>query len=115
MSGDGRRAMGSKSSGIAMKSKVFLSVALAAGVLSFAADAQQSFIRPPMVPQAIEMHLQQTRTLEQREAIVEKKVVAPSSSLHSVPGRGLQSSSKPAPKKVQRAAKPAAIVQESTI
>jgi hypothetical protein len=59
--------------GTEMKSGLMSGVALATGLLScITSFAQPGAMRVPMVPQAIETHMQQKRTLEQREAIGEK-------------------------------------------
>lgn len=59
-----------------MKPSLMSGVALAAGLLSCASFAQPGAMRAPVLPQAIETHLQQQRTLEQREAI-EAKAATP--------------------------------------
>lgn len=62
-----------------MKSRLTRGVALAAGLLACGAGfAQTGPMRAPMAPRAIEMHLEQKRTLEQREAIEAKAAAAPS-------------------------------------
>jgi hypothetical protein len=54
-------------------------IVLAAGLLTCGASfAQMGPMRAPMVPQAIGTHLEQKRTLEQREAIEAKAAAAPS-------------------------------------
>lgn len=53
-----------------MKSSLMPGAAFAVGLLSCVASyAQPGPMQIPMVPRAIEMHMQQTRTLEQREAM----------------------------------------------
>lgn len=62
-----------------MKSRLMRGVAFAAGLLTFGASfAQMGPMRAPMVPQAIGTHMEQKRTLEQREAIEAKAAAAPS-------------------------------------
>lgn len=69
-----------------MKSSLMSGVALATGLLScFASFAQPGAMRAPMVPQAIETHMQQKRTLEQREAIEEKAATPAPAVKPSVP------------------------------
>lgn len=91
-----------------MKPKLMPGVALATGLLScFASFAQPGAMRAPVLPQAIETHLQQQRTLEQREAI-EAKVVAPD------PAPTQPALKKPAAKKAKKAQSqrpPAALVR----
>jgi len=57
-----------------MKAVLIWGTVFATGFLSsFQAIAQQPPMQVPAAPQAIEMHLQQQRTLQQREAIEAKK------------------------------------------
>lgn len=79
-----------------MKSSLIAGVVLAMGATGcFTAQAQSGSMRVPMVPQAIEMHMQQKRTLEQREAIEAKATAAERSPEQSSPEN-------PATKKAKR-------------
>ncbi len=61
-----------------MKSRLIRGVAFAGGLLTFGASfAQMGPMRAPRVPQAIGTHMEQKRTLEQREAIEAKAAAAP--------------------------------------
>lgn len=62
-----------------MNSRLMSGIAFAAGVLACGTSfAQIGPMRAPMAPRAIEMHMEQKRTLEQREAIEAKAAAAPS-------------------------------------
>lgn len=79
-----------------MKPSLPPSAAFAAGLLiCCASHAQPGAMRAPALPQAIETHLQQQRTLEQREAI-EAKAAA------SVPAPAQPAPKKPAAKKSKK-------------
>lgn len=61
-----------------MKSSLTWGYIFAAGVLACGTSfAQMGPMRAPMAPRAIEMHMEQKRTLEQREAIEAKATAAP--------------------------------------
>lgn len=71
---------------VTMKSVFTWGPVFAAGLLSsFQAIAQQPPMQVPMVPQAIETHMQQKRTLEQREAIEAKKSQSAASAKPAAP------------------------------
>lgn len=62
-----------------MNSRLMPGIAFVAGVLACGTGfAQMGPMRAPTAPRAIEMHMEQKRTLEQREAIEAKAVAAPS-------------------------------------
>ena len=85
-----------------MKSNLMSSVACAAGLLiCCTSHAQPGGMRAPMVPQAIDTHMQQKRTLEQREAIEAKAAVAEPA---SQPAAAKKPAVKKAKKKAQRPA-----------
>ena len=80
-----------------MKSRLMRGVALATGLLIFgAALAQMGPMRAPMVPQAIEMHMEQKRTLEQREAIEAKATTTEPAPTQAVPKKRIANKSKKA-------------------
>lgn len=69
-----------------MKSSLTRSFTFAAGLLACGASfAQMGPMRAPMVPRAIEMHMEQKRTLEQREAIEARAATAEPSSTPPAP------------------------------
>jgi hypothetical protein len=69
-----------------MKLRLTQSCAFASGLLICGASfAQMGPMRAPMVPQAIEMHMEQRRTLEQREAIEAKAAAAEPASVKPAP------------------------------
>jgi hypothetical protein len=69
-----------------MKSRLTQSCTFAAGLLASGASfAQMGPMRAPTVPQAIEMHMEQKRTLEQREAIEAKAAAAEPASVPPAP------------------------------
>jgi len=69
-----------------MKSSLTRSFTFGAGLLTCGASfAQMGPMRAPMVPQAIEMHMEQKRALEQREAIEAKAAAAEPASVPPAP------------------------------
>lgn len=69
-----------------MRFVLTLSAVFAAGLLSsFQAMAQQSPMQVPMAPRAIESHLEQKRTQEQREAIEGKNIATAAKSTSATP------------------------------
>jgi hypothetical protein len=62
--------------------------------------AQSGPMRPPMLPQAIDMHMQQSRTLQQREAMEAQKA-DPQAAPQTAPKTAVTKKSK------KKAAKPA--------
>lgn len=95
-----------------MKTNVIVTAVLAAGLLnSVPAGAQSGVMRAPAasqaVPRAIEMHMQQKRTLEQREAS-EAKAADPASVQAAGQQSGQAAPAKSASRKAKKPAKPAA-------
>lgn len=81
-----------------MKSSLTQGVAFAAGLLTCGASfAQTGPIRAPMMPQAIGTHMEQKRTLEQREAIDAGATAAAPSSAQPAPKKRVAKKAKKAP------------------
>ena len=88
-----------------MKSVRIRNAACAAGLMvALPALAQPGPMRAPMLPQAIEMQMQQRRTLEQREAIEAQKA-SPWQAGETASGKGEKSPARSAPRKSAKAAR----------
>jgi len=69
-----------------MNLRLMSGIVFVAGLLTCGASfAQMGPMRAPTVPQAIEMHMEQKRTLEQREAIEAKAAAAEPASVPPAP------------------------------
>ena len=91
-----------------MNLRLMSGIVFVAGLLAFGtSSAQMGPMRTPTVPQAIEMHMEQKRTLEQREAI-EAKAAAASSPETTAPKNT-------SGKKLKKAKRPSAVVAPSAM
>ena len=96
-----------------MKSICIRSAVCVAGLMtSLPALAQSGPMRAPMLPQAIEMQMQQRRTLEQREAIDAQKA-SPLQAGEAASGKGDKSPKRSAAKQSGKAAKRAVPVPDA--